>query len=197
MNTNWDSIPSLFSRPTWWQAILCCALLALAAGCHFSSQNAKSPPPLEQTANPVAPAPQPLALSGTVSEAEPLLLEDSPGDEETITGADNRRCQVCHINFMSEELTRVHAKADIGCAQCHGESDAHIADESWASGGNGTAPDVMFPKSKINPFCLECHPRDKIDADAHQEFFADRGGQAVCVDCHGQHRMALRKCKWK
>ena len=44
---------------------------------------------------------------------------------------------------------------------CHGVSDAHIADESWASGGNGTAPDIMYPRDKINPSCLPVTPRTR------------------------------------
>lgn len=184
-----------------WTGWLCpiawCAFLALSAGCKLPDVAPKTPSPTEAKSAAAALAHQPAALPGTGNEAEPLLLEDGPVEEETPGGADNSRCQVCHINFMQEELTKVHARADIGCAHCHGESDAHIADESWASGGNGTPPDVMFPKDKINPFCLECHPKDKIDAETHKEFLADATGQAVCVDCHGKHRMASRKCKWK
>jgi hypothetical protein len=44
---------------------------------------------------------------------------------------------------------------------------------------------------------LGCHPRDKIDASTHREFFAGTCGKSFCVDCHGKHRMATRKCKWK
>lgn|GEM_PF-378165 len=179
-------------------------LLAFSAGCQPAHEH---PPPLSETevkptvpsstysANPSQILADPQKAS---SKAEaPLLLDDGPAEEEAVGGADNSRCEVCHINFMQEELTKVHAKADIGCAKCHGESDAHIADESWASGGNGTAPERMFPKNTINAFCLECHPRNKINAEAHKEFFAESNGQSVCVDCHGKHRMATRKCRWK
>ena len=38
-------------------------------------------------------------------------------------------------------------------------SDAHIADESWASGGNGTAPDIMYTRDKINPPAWPATPR--------------------------------------
>ena len=130
-------------------------------------------------------------------EAKPLLLLDDAADAVTAEGADNSRCQVCHINFMKEELTRTHARAGIGCAKCHGICDDHIADESWASGGNGTAPDTMFPKAKINVFCLGCHPKDKIDADQHKDVLAGTGDKKYCTDCHGKHRMVTRKCKWK
>jgi hypothetical protein len=135
----------------------------------------------------------------------PLLLEDEPllllDDDEGSQGsngpeADNSRCFVCHINYMEEDIAVAHARANIGCANCHGESDEHIADESWASGGNGTAPDKMFPKPDINPFCMGCHAKEKIDTVQHRPLFMNMQ-KMVCTDCHGQHRLAVRKCKWK
>ena len=87
-----------------------------------------------------------------------LLLDDEPEfDQSDEPKADNSRCFVCHVNYMQEDIAVVHARADIGCAGCHGESDEHIADESWASGGNGTAPEIMYPRPKITPFCMSCH----------------------------------------
>lgn len=129
----------------------------------------------------------------------PLLLLDDTAETKTEagSGADNSRCQVCHLNLAPEELAMTHAKASIGCAKCHGASDAHIADESWASGGNGTAPDAIFPRTKINAFCLGCHPQDKIDAEVHKDVPANTDGKQVCTDCHGKHRLATRKCQWK
>jgi len=129
---------------------------------------------------------------------ELLLLLDDQRDTEQSNGpqADNSRCFVCHINYMQEDIAVVHARANIGCADCHGQSDEHIADESWASGGNGTAPDTMFPKLKINPFCMGCHTKDKIDTDQHKPLFANLE-KMVCTDCHGSHRLEVRKCKWK
>ena len=129
---------------------------------------------------------------------EPLLLldDESEADQSDGPGADNSRCFVCHINYMQEDIAVIHARADIGCAGCHGESDEHIADESWASGGNGTAPDIMYPRPKINPFCMGCHPKDKIDTDQHKPLFENLE-KKVCTDCHGNHRLEVRKCKWK
>jgi hypothetical protein len=138
-------------------------------------------------------------------EQAPLLLEDEPPlllDDEPNTNqpdgsqADNSRCFVCHINYMQEDIAAVHARANIGCADCHGQSDAHIADESWASGGNGTPPDTMYPRARINLFCMGCHAKDKIDTDQHKPLFANFE-KMVCTDCHGGHRLEVRKCKWK
>jgi len=142
------------------------------------------------------------------AEEAPLLLEDDPplllSDEVPGNGdpsgpmADNSRCHVCHVNYKLEELAVTHARADIGCAGCHGESDAHIADESWSWGGNGTAPDRMFPPKMINPFCMTCHPKEKIaDMEQHEPLFAGTGDKKYCTDCHGKHRLPGRKCKWK
>jgi hypothetical protein len=130
---------------------------------------------------------------------EPLLLLGDDGGSEQSDGpqADNSRCFVCHVNYMEEDIAVVHARANIGCAGCHGESDEHIADESWASGGNGTAPDTMFPKPKIVAFCMSCHTKDKIDLVQHRPLFANMD-KIVCTDCHGKHRITTaRKCKWK
>ena len=144
-----------------------------------------------------------------ITNDEPLLLLDD-GEQEFVppTGAvaDNSRCFVCHINYMTEDVAVIHARANIGCANCHGDCDAHIADESWAWGENGTAPDIMYPRPKINPFCMGCHPRDKIDTEQHKPLFAPAvllrkneaaGEKKYCTDCHGNHRLANRKCKWK
>jgi len=130
---------------------------------------------------------------------EPLLLLDNGPQDKPSTGpvADNSRCHVCHLNFEQEEMALIHARANIGCAKCHGPSDAHIADESWASGGNGTAPDIMFPPDKINPFCMECHPKEKINTDTRCLFLTGASDKKYCTDCHGKHHMASRKCKWK
>jgi hypothetical protein len=129
-------------------------------------------------------------------EALLLLDDDEDAEESDAPQADNSRCFVCHINYMTEDIAVVHARADIGCNGCHGESDEHIADESWASGGNGTAPDTMFPKPKIVPFCMGCHPKDKIDTDQHKPLF-ENIEKMVCTDCHGEHRLPIRRCKWK
>jgi hypothetical protein len=129
-------------------------------------------------------------------ESSLLLDDDSQTERSDGPEADNSRCFVCHINYMQEDIAVIHARANIGCSGCHGESDEHIADESWASGGNGTAPDIMYPPAKINPFCMGCHTKDKIDTEQHKPLFANFE-KMVCTDCHGSHRLEARKCKWK
>ncbi len=147
------------------------------------------------TVSEVATDNEPLLL---LDDEPPLLLEDDPDEgPSTESMADNSRCFVCHINYMYEDIAVTHARVNMGCANCHGESDEHIADESWASGGNGTAPDIMYPRAKINPFCMGCHPKEKIDSEQHKPLFTDTTEEKYCTDCHGEHRLTNRKCKWK
>jgi len=106
--------------------------------------------------------------------------------------ADNSRCHVCHINYEDEKLAVVHARARIGCEQCHGASDAHCSDED-----NVTPPEIMFPRAKVNPFCMMCHPEEKIAIQAHQPVLtAIRAREKHCTDCHGKHRLSRRTRTW-
>jgi hypothetical protein len=145
---------------------------------------------------------------GARPDEEPLLLlDDEPavlldGTQEGIFApsgpvADNSRCHHCHLDYVDEDLAVVHAEANIGCADCHGNCDAHIADESWASGGNGTPPEIMYPREKVNPCCLDCHPEDELGKLEHESFLAGTAAEKYCTDCHGDHRLPVRKCKWK
>jgi len=144
-----------------------------------------------------------LAADHPMADNEPpLLLGDEPAllpdnSPNAVPWADNSRCFVCHVNYMQAVLDASHARANIGCKDCHGESDAHIADESWASGGTGTPPEVMYPRAKINPACMACHPKDKIGTEQHTSVFAGAAVEKVCTDCHGNHRLTNRRCKWK
>lgn len=140
---------------------------------------------------------------------EPLLLDDEPLllddemlllDEGSADGdffRENTRCYVCHVNYQQEAIAAEHARVGIGCKDCHGVSDEHIADESWASGGSGTAPDRIFPLETINPFCMTCHTKDKIAVPQHAPVFAKGEDRKVCTDCHGKHRLHTRRCTWK
>lgn len=131
---------------------------------------------------------------------EPLLLldeEESPTIGSNRLAVDNSRCFVCHANYLDEKIAVTHAQVGIGCVTCHGHSDAHIADESWASGGNGTAPEIMYPAERVNPSCMACHPRDTIDTAEHKPLFAGDARRSLCTDCHGNHRLPIRRSRWK
>lgn len=126
----------------------------------------------------------------------PLLLEDTGLAQELESPAgpvaDNSRCHVCHVNFENEALTVVHARAEVGCEDCHGASDAHCSDED-----NITPPDTMYPVEKIKPFCMGCHPKEKIDIAVHNSVMAETDpAKARCTTCHGEHRLSHRTRKW-
>lgn len=140
-----------------------------------------------------------------LGDEPPLLLGDDPtGASDHVDGADNSRCHVCHLSFAREELTVVHAKADVGCVGCHGDCDAHIDDESWASGGPGTPPEIMYPRDAIDPACMKCHKTHDVPATIVLKRFQERRleklgpKEIVCTDCHGEHRLnpKLRKAWW-
>jgi hypothetical protein len=80
-----------------------------------------------------------LACEQKVKE-KPLLLEDPPlllEDKGTGPVAENRRRQVCYINYSDEVPADIHARANINCEQCPSASDAHCSDED-----NITPPDI-------------------------------------------------------
>jgi hypothetical protein len=140
-----------------------------------------------------------------LDDEPPLLLLDEPGDDpKKPTGADNSRCHVCHLNFAMEEIAVRHAEEDIGCDECHGDCDAHIDDESWASGGPGTAPEIMYAPERIDSACGQCHDTHDVSAREVLERWQKRCRQIeepskiVCTDCHGHHRVnpKLRKAWW-
>jgi len=172
------------------------AIVILPSGCEQVETKQKTQTNTKLTTGPEPAADkEPLLL---LDDEPLLLLDDAPqGKQPEGPMADNSRCFVCHINYMQEDIAVIHARQDMGCAHCHGESDEHIADESWASGGNGTPPDIMYPLPKINPFCMGCHPADKLRLEQHKPLFADSAKKKYCTDCHGDHRLVNRKCKWK
>lgn len=120
--------------------------------------------------------------------------------------ADNSRCFVCHANYEEEQLSVVHAKANVGCVRCHGNSSPHSTDEDGL-----TAPDRMFPKAHIRLNCLSCHDwvklvesdKNKIDrtdlkekADHQAVLDGKNREKPFCTDCHGEHRMFFRTKGW-
>jgi hypothetical protein len=183
-----------------WMLILLAAagtVLGQTEAARPATNGAAGPAPLAASSPGAAAASK---ASAARDEQPLLLLDDEPSTNAPAGGADNSRCQVCHVNFMTEPLAATHARTNIGCATCHGACDAHIADESWGSGGNGTAPDIMFPRMKIYAACMSCHKPEQVfvKAEKHKPFWWSIAYQErVCTDCHGQHRMVTRRCRWK
>ena len=111
-------------------------------------------------------------------------------------------CSACHYGFSDEDLARTHEQAGIGCERCHGESERHRSDED-----NITPPEIMYPKAKINPTCMMCHPRYEIShVGPHKTLLAgaktvldsaDDGDQIYCTDCHAKrHHINVRTIRW-
>jgi hypothetical protein len=159
-----------------------------------------------QAAAPVSPAgAKPSALPALeVKKDAPLLLLDEPakpkagskpGEKKKV--ADNESCYVCHGDYREEPMAQSHAKENIGCIKCHGESHAHRDDED-----NITPPDIMFAHEQIDPACAKCHedhnaPARKVIARWQQRCPQKSDPrQVVCTDCHGQHRRPFRTVVW-
>ncbi len=116
----------------------------------------------------------------------------------------NQFCSACHYSFAEEELARNHAAAGIGCERCHGESERHRSDED-----NVTPPEIMYPRTKIVPMCMMCHPRHEISHVKHHERLLagaktvfdsdpkDADSQITCTTCHAKkHRINVRTKRW-
>jgi len=98
--------------------------------------------------------------TATVAEANEPTGQESPVDDyyaQPKTFVTNSFCKACHLDFDEDELALNHELAGIGCERCHGESLRHRSDE-----GNITPPQLMYPKDRINPTCMMCHPRHEI-----------------------------------
>jgi formate-dependent nitrite reductase cytochrome c552 subunit len=111
--------------------------------------------------------------------------------------ADNSACFVCHGNYDEEELALLHAKEEIGCVDCHGDSFDHRNDED-----NVTPPDVMYWPARIDEACQECHDTHDVSAREVLKRWQERCPekrdykQVVCTDCHGYHRLQRRTVRW-
>ncbi|MHC4520630.1 MAG: multiheme c-type cytochrome [Planctomycetota bacterium] len=167
-----------------------CLLLALAAGGSFEAANQKA--------------------TGERPEAEdsnrPAATEDYYS-KPTEAFVANPFCKACHLDFDEDELALNHEIAGIGCERCHGESLRHRSDEA-----NVTPPQLMYPKERINPTCMMCHPRHEIQhLEEHRPILEaglsvfemeevdgdDADAKKYCIDCHGpHHRMKVRTIRW-
>ena len=164
-------------------------LLVFAASCSFEKRTTHEPE--EKQAEVVAVEAQ--------AVEEPAVEEVA---EKTFTA--NEFCAACHYAFSEEKLALTHEKAGIGCERCHGESERHRSDED-----NVTPPEIMYPRNKIIPTCMMCHPRHEIEhVDRHHRLLAGaktifdsdsrpRGRHMVCTSCHArEHRINVRSIRW-
>ncbi len=132
-----------------------------------------------------------------IDKSAPLLLEEPSDEKEKKFLRINQSCFVCHDNYKDEPLMLVHAKEEIGCVDCHGESVAHRNDED-----NITPPDLMYPLAEIDDACQECHdthdaPAEKIIARWQTRCPEKKDVKKIaCTDCHGRHRLKARTVRW-
>jgi len=136
-----------------------------------------------------------------IDSSAPLLLDEP--DEEAIAAAntqaakENAACFVCHTNYRTEFLVSSHAKVNIGCYNCHGESSAHQNDEN-----NITAPETLYPADKIDPFCRGCHKTHDIspgDIIADWMKKKSENKNTSCEGCHESNDIQPGKvvARWK
>jgi len=122
-----------------------------------------------------------------VDTSEPLLL-DEPTEEQaaaavTEAATENMACFVCHANYRGEFLAECHAKVNVGCINCHGDSFAHRNDEN-----NTTPPETMYPAEKIDPFCQECHDAHDISAKKIIARWIEQKAKKPNATCEGCHK---------
>ncbi|MHB8903062.1 MAG: cytochrome c3 family protein [Thermoguttaceae bacterium] len=145
-----------------------------------------------------ATAAPPLSIEHLLNEALPETPKEPEANAaDAKPAADNEACFVCHGNYREEPFALVHARDDVGCVDCHGESLDHRNDED-----NVTPPDRMYAAADIEDQCAECHEtHDAPAADViarWQESCPAKTDPArlVCTDCHGQHRLKFRTVWW-
>jgi hypothetical protein len=141
----------------------------VASAAESESEAASGPPPL------------------VVDTSEPLLLEE-PTEEQanaaiTEAATANMACFVCHANYRGEFLAERHAKADVGCVNCHGDSFAHRNDEN-----NTTPPETMYPADKIDPFCQGCHEAHDVSAKKIIATWMKEKAKKPNTTCEGCHK---------
>ena len=123
-----------------------------------------------------------------VDTSAPLLLDEPIEEEEsfaiatTQAATENTACFVCHANYMTEFLANRHAKADIGCVNCHGQSSAHRNDEN-----NITPPETMYSADKIDSFCQDCHEAHDIPPKKIIAHWLKHKADKTDLSCQGCH----------
>ncbi len=182
------------ARPWAWSVLLAGGMVAgvLVVGLRFLGAEPDKP-------NPNASSPLP-ALQ--VDRKTAPRLEEVPEKPSAPQGtpkkrADNSACYVCHGNYDGETLETVHAEANVGCVQCHGESLGHRNDEA-----HRTPPEIMYPAEKIEAACQTCHDTHDVSAKKVLARWRQKcptktdPDQLVCTDCHGEHRLPRREVVW-
>ena len=88
------------------------------------------------------------------------------------------------MDVEDEFLGSVHHAEAVGCADCHGPSDGHIADEN-----NEVLPDRVFTRENTDPFCAKCHECSRLTTK--EATHLPRARRKICTECHGSHDVEL------
>ena len=92
-------------------------------------------------------------------------------------------CRMCHVDVEDEFVGSAHFDGNVGCTNCHGSSEGHLADEN-----NEVKPDELFAREDVDRLCGACHAcARRSEAGARPTL------PPVCIDCHGPHSLALLK----
>jgi len=151
----------------------------------------------EQTGQSSGPPPLVIDKEAPLLLDEPAEADEACCAETAQASADNTACFVCHANYQEETLASEHAKARVGCVDCHGESYPHRNDEN-----NITPPDIIYPRDRIDQSCQKCHATHDVPAARVIALWLKRcpaktdPKTIVCTDCHGEHRLRIRTVRW-
>ena len=155
--------------------------------------NVTAPAPLETVAGHPADAEPVVAADKVESAADPTDVEPDadPTDAQSVDDPDNAEsvvvnplagCDLCHIDVTDEYVGSIHDVEKVGCVECHGPSEGHVADEN-----NEVKPDQLFAREDVDRLCGTCH---ECDRPTEPEPAAE-SGRKVCIDCHGPHDLVL------
>ena len=97
-----------------------------------------------------------------------------PEQEARPEFADAGVCARCHVNVVLEWGISGHLDAGTACVDCHGQSEAHVANER-----NEIKPDRVPRGKQIAGLCMTCH-----DAGCPETLKV-----ASCNDCHHVHAL--------
>jgi hypothetical protein len=206
-------------RAIWmaWLAVTACAVFTVVSAAGTPGGDTTPPPaPSAPSTSSTAPTETAkldpsVAANPAAAKAEPNAKSESEPDAAVLAewkkhiaqwktidpreAADNSFCYVCHANYESEKLVKVHQSEGVGCETCHGMSDKHSQDEDSL-----TPPDVIFAAAKVASYCGQCHEkRDLLDGDeSHEKFFAGQvEPDKTCTSCHDmKHVLKVRTRRW-
>ncbi len=161
--------------PQWARLGLLAAAIVCTFGCRQEGTPAVAGGEEDLRIVKTEPGTDPAPVEEDSVEKDPVeedLAEESPTEKNPLAG-----CQQCHVDIEDEYAVGLHFKEKVSCKDCHGPSNAHLADEN-----NEVLPDEVFARKDVDRLCEKCHDCTRPTA---AESPADRS--KVCTDCHGPH----------